>query len=247
MSRGQALSRAASLVAFASLSAMVGGLPFQTIERGHSSGIEEALTQVFRNEQDFASFWARHGANSYPPPNAPDVDFNSQMAVAVFTGTKNSGGYAVEITSVDEDDEDDGHHNSNKLVVNFMTSDPPPGAMTTMALTQPHHIISLDASDREVVFVGSAKPVQTEETSFPRFILTVEKERKDMVVKLIEANLAVTKVTSLNMPILFVDFDSTKTSKVEARKMLEGVRGVKTVEEDGAGMGGMGGGGGSAF
>ena len=122
---------AISLVASAYITSAM-AMPFETISKGHNSAIEEELTEVYRTRHDFERFWNRHGSNSYPPPHAPDVDFDSKMVVAVFVGMKNSGGYDVKITSVDHD------VGTDELVVNFMTSEPPPGAIVTMALTQPH-------------------------------------------------------------------------------------------------------------
>eukprot|EP00567_Pseudictyota_dubia_P003248 CAMPEP_0197456982 /NCGR_PEP_ID=MMETSP1175-20131217/44847_1 /TAXON_ID=1003142 /ORGANISM="Triceratium dubium, Strain CCMP147" /LENGTH=207 /DNA_ID=CAMNT_0042991225 /DNA_START=41 /DNA_END=664 /DNA_ORIENTATION=- len=200
-------------------------VPFQTIERGHYSAIEDALAETYRTRRDFEAFWGRHGSNSVPPPDVPDVDFASQMVAVVFMGTQNSGGYSVEITSVD--DEGDG-----KLVVNYMTTVPPPGAMVTMALTQPYHIVRLDASDKNVVFVGSAKPPPP--PAFPTFVLTFsEGADKNAIVSQIEAFPAVKNVRMMvNLGIAMVDFDSENISTDEAMKLLEGVVGVKSVEAD---------------
>lgn len=123
-------------------------VPFQTIEKGQYSAIEYALTAVYHTRKDFEVFWGRHNSNSYPRTNAPDVDFSSQMVAVVFIGTKRSGGYNVEVISVDEDEEID------ELVVNVIMREPSPDDMVTMALTQPYHIISLEASEKNVAFVG---------------------------------------------------------------------------------------------
>lgn len=199
--------------------------PFQTIDKGHNSGIKDALTEVYRTRQDFETFWTRHGSTSDPPPNVPDVDFATQMVAVVFRGTLNSGGYGVEITSVDRDEDGD------RIVVNFMTSDPPPGSIATMALTQPYHVISLGASDENVVFLGSAKPQPP--PRFPTFILSLEKENKDAIVAKIEALPSVKNVKALGrLAVAYVDFDSDSISKDEARRLLEAVEGVKRIEED---------------
>jgi hypothetical protein len=101
---------------------------------------------------DFHVFWARHKQNTWEPPPVPVVDFTSQIIDVVFRGTKSSGGYGVEVTSVDEEEGGGGD-----LVVNFLTSDPFPGGMTTMALTQPYHIVKIDhLGGGKVTFEGSA-------------------------------------------------------------------------------------------
>ena len=47
------------------------------------------------------------------------------MVAVVYNGTKSTGGYDVEITSVEDDE------NSNVLVINFMTSEPTSGSINT--------------------------------------------------------------------------------------------------------------------
>ena len=141
-------------------------MPFETIEKGHSSGIDDALNGVYRTRQEFEAFWTRHRSNTSPSTDAPEVDFTKQMVLAVFWGTQRSGGYALEITSVDPSSEDE-------LVVNFLTQSPDPGDMVTMALTQPHHIISLASSNKNVKFIGSAKPPST---TVPKMILNVKSD-----------------------------------------------------------------------
>ena len=76
-------------------------VPFETIDRGASSGIQDPLQAVYRNEEDFRSFWADHTSNAFPPPKAPDVNFNANMVVAVFWGTKSLGGYSPGVTSIE--------------------------------------------------------------------------------------------------------------------------------------------------
>lgn len=201
-------------------------VPFQTIEKGHSSGIEDAVTGVYRTREAFETFWARHGSNSMPPPDVPDVDFTARMVVAVFWGTRNSGGYSVEITSVNYSED------GNELVVNYLTTDPPPGAILTMALTQPYHIVSLDASEKNVVFEGSAAPTR-DSNHVPVMLLTFEEGADiDKIVSEIEKLPAVSRVKKLSVRVAFVYFDSEKISKADAMQSLKDVEGVKTVEED---------------
>ncbi len=199
----------------------------QTIDKGDYSAIEDPLTEVYRTEVDFHAFWARHKKNTWEPPPVPVVDFTSQIVAAVFLGTKSSGGNGVEVTSVDEEEGGGGD-----LVVNFLTSDPSPGGMTTMALTQPYHIVKIDhLGGGKVTFEGSGRPPP----ALPmKFILTVAKGAdKDEVRSKIEAFPAVTNVQDLSsLSIMFVDFDPDKVGVNEARKMLEGVDGVNSVEQD---------------
>jgi hypothetical protein len=202
-------------------------VPFQTIDKGDHSAIEDPLTEVYRTEVEFATFWARHKKNEWEPPPVPVVDFASQIVAAVFRGQKNSGGYDVEISSVDQEEAGD-----DDLVVNFMTSDPSPDDMVIAVMTQPYHIVKIGHSGvGRVTFEGSGRPPPARPM---KFILTVAKGTdKDGVVSKIEALAAVTNVQDLGLgSIMFVDFDSDMVDVGEARKMLEGVDGVNSIELD---------------
>lgn len=208
-------------------------VPFQTVAKGTSSGFEDALTGVYRTAEDFAALWQTHGSNSYPAPDVPVVDFGTKMVAVVFTGTKMSGGYDVEVTSVDSQEEDGGN---SRLVVNFATTDPPPGSVNTMALTQPYHMVSLDASGGEVAFEGSVRtlPPPPAPTQFT-FMLGFEKGADtDAIIAQIRAHPAMpnSEVKGTSYKYALVHVDSESTDKDEAMKFLQDLEGVKYVEED---------------
>jgi len=198
--------------------------PFTTVDRGYYSAFEGTLNQVYRTRGEFEALWQQHGSNDYPPPGLPNVDFSTRMVAVVFMGTQNSGGYDIEITSLDEK-EDGG------LVVNFMTSSPPPGAMLTMALTQPYHMVSFDYSDKDVTFEGSEAPPPPR--PFPTFMLGFKEDAdRDGIVAQIDAFPTIRNVKTLGTWGLLVDFDHDNTDEDEARKFLQNLEGIKYVEED---------------
>lgn len=201
---------------------------FQTLARGQYSGVEDALTEVYRTRQDFEALWQQHGSKSSPAPAVPDVDFATQTVAVVFMGARNSGGFDIEVTSVDRKVDGSG------LVVNFMTSNPPPDSMVTMAFTQPYHMVRLDSSEEGVVtFEGSVKPLPP--PKFPRYIIGVaEGADADELVAAIEAHPTIKNVElqGTRSKWLFVDFDSENTDKDEARNFLEALEGATYVEED---------------
>ncbi|KAL7553071.1 hypothetical protein ACHAWF_016335 [Thalassiosira exigua] len=207
--------------------ALACSVPFRTIDRGTHSGIDEALTEVYRTAEDFEDFWTKHTSRQWPPPEAPDVDFGSRMVVAVFRGRKPSGGYDVEIASVDELSD-----NGGSLVVRAVTSDPPEGSMVTGALTQPHHIISLDASDRDVVFEESPRPPPA--LAFVRFIIGADEGADlDEIASKVEDVPDMRNVQVLSgIRLIFADYYSDGTSIDEARMSLSNIDGVKFFEEE---------------
>ena len=67
----------------------------ETIARGEDSRLVELRRFVIRDRQAFAAIWAAHAG-----PNAivPVVDFETRMVAAVFSGTRPTPGYGIEIT-----------------------------------------------------------------------------------------------------------------------------------------------------
>ena len=233
-------------------------VPFVTIEKGAYSGIDAPLTEVYRTASEFQRFWVRHRSiaiddpsinNDTPATNIPLVDFSRQIVIAVCMGVQNSGGYDIEIKSLDrgEDVEDE-----NTLAVNFMMSAPPSSGMVTTALTQPYHIVRVDIplpsppptsttstttsdTDLEIVFVGShVEQPQTPPPSTKKLIITIAEDAdKDAISAEIELLPEVTNVEVMtSLPFMFVDFDMNVIGKKEAKELLGRVKGVNTIEED---------------
>ena len=67
----------------------------ETLARGEDSRLVELRRFVIRDRQAFAAIWAAHAG-----PNAivPVVDFETRMVAAVFSGTRPTPGYGIEIT-----------------------------------------------------------------------------------------------------------------------------------------------------
>lgn len=199
---------------------------FQTIGRGENSGIQDALTAVYRTQKEFDAFWATHVADGGHPPNAPPVDFTTQMVAAVFVGEQLTGGFGVEVTTVEQ--KEDG-----AFVVNFVTSVPPPGAMLTQALTQPHHVVIVDTTANAVTFEGT-QAAEAPSPPIPMYIVGFEKDADfDARVTQLENDPTVERVQVMNsLRMVFVSFDSEKINKDEALAFLQSLEGVTNVEED---------------
>jgi protease stability complex PrcB-like protein len=62
-----------------------------------------------------------------------------RVLVAVFQGQQSTGGYSVQITSIER--------NGDQLVVRATFGVPGPGAIVTQVLTSPAHVVSIAAAD----------------------------------------------------------------------------------------------------
>ncbi len=107
--------------------------PFETILAEAHSGLPERRREVIRDEASWAQLWAEIHAGSTPAPTPPPVDFARHMLIAVALGTRPSGGFGVRVRSVASRGE--------RLEVTVVESCPEPGAMVSMALTQPVEVV----------------------------------------------------------------------------------------------------------
>jgi hypothetical protein len=102
-----------------------------TVAQGSRSGIEEHREAIVRTAADWPALWKAHGASGSPPA----VDFANDMVVAVFLGTRPTGGFRVEITGA--------HAEAQSLVVDYVERRPGPEDIVSQALTSPFHIVRL--------------------------------------------------------------------------------------------------------
>ncbi|MBZ1348616.1 MAG: protease complex subunit PrcB family protein [Candidatus Nealsonbacteria bacterium] len=119
-------------------------IEFQTISLRHTSGHTARKNYVIVNNDDWRSLWNKTYAILFPPPTAPEIDFTRYTIIAVYMGEKRKGGHRIEIVNVFE--------HKDYVVVLIKETHPEPGAIATMALTQPYHIIKIQKIDKDIVF-----------------------------------------------------------------------------------------------
>lgn len=139
------------LVSLGACSAESRELPFRSVDKGEYSGHAARKNYVITTIGGWERVWNETHQNRIPAPSPPMVDFARKMVIAVFQGTRKSGGYAVEISRVTETEE--------ALEVFVKETFPPPGSMVTLALTNPYHIIEIQKVDKIAIF----KHVRNEE------------------------------------------------------------------------------------
>jgi hypothetical protein len=72
------------------------------------------------------------------------IDLKKQMVVVIFAGEKPTGGYSIEVKSLELKDK--------KLVVHWKLKAPGPDDIVTQAITYPELVLLVDRFDGEVVF-----------------------------------------------------------------------------------------------
>ncbi len=159
--RPRPASALAALAAFAALSGAAHAqtpVPFETVAQGSHGGADRPAQHVIRSEAELTSSGVRPLL-----PAGTRVDFAREMLVAVFSGTKPSGGHAVTVTSIVRE----------QLMtiqpvptpppsfvheVRYFERSPAPGEIVTMALTSPFHVVKLARTADRVTFAAQAAP-----------------------------------------------------------------------------------------
>ena len=122
-------------------------MPMTTIARGGVSNISQPRQVVIRTAGEWDTLWHEHAG---PDAKAPEVDFSREMVVGVFLGTRSTGGYAVEITGVDE--------RGGAVVVHYTATTPERGMMLAQVITSPFHLVKVPRADGEVTFEKAGGP-----------------------------------------------------------------------------------------
>lgn len=117
---------------------------FETLEQEYYSAIEKPFEKVIKDKSSWDIFWSElHGNQSETLPTL-QVDFTEKMVIGVGLGTRNTGGYEVQIQDVTVDNE--------KILVDYVEIQPGDDCLTTQALTQPYQLVVVDKSDLPVEF-----------------------------------------------------------------------------------------------
>ncbi len=118
-------------------------LGWKLLAKGAMSAYKDPapLGLLAQSERAFmAQIWPLAAGNRVPRPAPPALDFGRQSVAAFFWGLKRSGGYAIEVQSV--------NLRGDVLEVHLILHQPPPGAIVTQALTSPYVIISVAGKPR---------------------------------------------------------------------------------------------------
>jgi hypothetical protein len=127
-------------------------VPFQTLLKGNHSGIRERQFLVISSRAKWDDLWRSHSSLNLPKQELPAVDFESESVLALFSGEKRTGGYAIEVVKVEDDPA------TAQLKVFYRETAPPPNAIVTQGLTQPFHMIKLARkADLPVVFLSLSR------------------------------------------------------------------------------------------
>lgn len=119
-------------------------ISFEVILDGTYSAISEKRELKIDNDADYQKLMADVYKNLDQMPRIPDVDFKKHNLIAVFIGTRNTGGFLVNIDSITE--------TAKGLNVEVNETKPGKNCMTIDMLTAPFTIVKIPKSEKKPVF-----------------------------------------------------------------------------------------------
>jgi hypothetical protein len=108
---------------------------YEIIQQGTYSGIKEPLAQIITNQKDWEDLWKKHVSVLVPQPLVPQIDFDTDVIAAIFSGEKRTSGYRIVVKSIVS--------SQNDVVVTYQETQPPENSFTLQVLTQPFEMIKI--------------------------------------------------------------------------------------------------------
>lgn len=118
-----------------------GEVRYSTLTEGPYAGaLTERKNYRIKSREEFDQLWQMIYAGD--GPNIPYIDFAESEVLAVFDGTHTTGGYAIEVASV----EDNG---SRRIIIKHIS--PGETCMTTGSITSPFALVMLPKTTLPIV------------------------------------------------------------------------------------------------
>lgn len=126
---------------------------FETVSRtvdqstSGNTNFEESEELIIKTEAEFRNFWVDLHDLVSPVPEVPEIDFDSEVVIAVLMGVQTTGGYYTNIEEV-------GVH-EGVTGISVVETSPAENCTTAQVLTMPYHIIRIsdDLPDEYEFFI----------------------------------------------------------------------------------------------
>lgn len=120
-------------------------IAFSTVDVNQYSGISTAQTHVVGDAITWTNLWSAHQKNRIPQPALPAINFAQKTVLGVFLGARSNGCYSVKIEKV--------YQTGEKVIAEYKETVPSAGAICTLAITSPSHLVVIDRPQYAVQFV----------------------------------------------------------------------------------------------
>ncbi len=120
--------------------AQVNPTPPVEVARGRMSEIEERREVAIVDQSAWEALWAEHSRLA----TLPGVDFETEMVVGIFLGTRPTAGYDVTIAGATVE--------GDVLVVRYVERKPERGMIVPQMLSAPFHLVRVAKHEGDVRF-----------------------------------------------------------------------------------------------
>ena len=100
---------------------------------------------IVTDENALSKLFSEINTNQEPGYTVPNVDFGSDLIIALFMGEKTTGGFSIHVENIIE--------TSSNIEIVYKEKGPKPTDMVTMAITHPYCIIKIKKPNKEIKFL----------------------------------------------------------------------------------------------
>jgi hypothetical protein len=112
---------------------------FTILHKSEHGGKENKSYDIIKNKTELSQLLLSLNLDEESEQQLKGVDLNKHIILALHMGQKNTGGFSIEVSNVEE--------NGETTYVTVEEESPEPGAMVTMALTSPYCIAVIDKNE----------------------------------------------------------------------------------------------------
>ena len=120
--------------------ALQGVSPLRVLDKGDQSNVDDARQVTARTTAEWSTLWRRHS----PDRVQPRVDFERDMVLGVFLGSRATAGFSVEVVSTLVE--------QGILVVRVRETRPQSDRIVAQVITSPYHLVAVPRHSGDVRF-----------------------------------------------------------------------------------------------
>ena len=118
---------------------------WNVLSQGGQSSAQHLQFHLATNSAKLRGLWTQGYASQLRQPDVPNVDFTRESVIGVFLGSRPTGGYILEVASVET--------MSDGLRVNVNITTPARGSFTTQAFTSPWALVRVETTNLQKAYI----------------------------------------------------------------------------------------------
>lgn len=116
----------------------------KTVAKGFNSLEKQKTNNMIQNHEELKNLWNIIYATQLDKPPLPNVGFDTNVIIGIFSGEKPTAGFSIEVQKVMEKD--------GEIIVYIQETSPPQDSFQAQIITEPYHVIQIPKMDKPIVF-----------------------------------------------------------------------------------------------